>query len=99
MLDDRPNSKADVLWDAASQKLYVASHVFTTSAAATSSSSDWGRLYRYSYNAGAKTYALDAGFPVNITRGRRNADHCQRRHGPTLGVLCGRQQGDGQPQP
>ncbi|MEZ4713574.1 MAG: DNRLRE domain-containing protein [Caldilineaceae bacterium] len=70
VLDDRPSSKADVLWDAASQKLYVASHVFTTSGAATSSSGDWGRLYRYSYNAGSKTYALDAGFPVNITRGK-----------------------------
>ncbi|MCB0085416.1 MAG: PKD domain-containing protein, partial [Caldilineaceae bacterium] len=70
VLDDRPSSKADVLWDAASQKLYVVSHVFTTSGASTSSSSDWGRLYRYSYNAGNKTYVLDAGFPVNITRGK-----------------------------
>ncbi|MCB9157720.1 MAG: PKD domain-containing protein [Caldilineaceae bacterium] len=70
VLDDRPSSKADVLWDAASQKLYVVSHVFTTSGASTSSSSDWGRLYRYSYNAGNKTYVLDSGFPVNVTRGK-----------------------------
>jgi PKD repeat protein len=68
LLDDRPTSKADTLWDAANKKLYVASHVFTTSAAPTSTQSNWGRLYRYSYNAG--NYTLDTGFPVTVSKGR-----------------------------
>jgi PKD repeat protein len=68
LLDDRPTSKADTLWDAANKKLYVASHVFTTSAAPTSTQSNWGRLYRYSYNAGI--YTLDTGFPVTVSKGK-----------------------------
>jgi hypothetical protein len=67
-LDNRPTTKADTLWDG--QKLYVASHVFSSSGSATSSSSQWGRLYRYSYSTATKTYSLDAGFPVNVTRGK-----------------------------
>jgi hypothetical protein len=47
-LDNRPNTKADVLWDAADQKLYVVSHVFTNNGQPSSSASTWGRLYRYS---------------------------------------------------
>src|SRR4029450_8112318 len=66
-IDDRPTTKGDALWDNAHNKLYVASHVFTTSGAPTSSSSSWGRLYRYSYDSTAKTYTLDSGFPVNVT--------------------------------
>jgi hypothetical protein len=67
-LDNRPTTKADTLWDG--QKLYVASHVFSSSGSASSSSSQWGRLYRYSYNSTTDTYSLDAGFPVNVTRGK-----------------------------
>lgn len=70
MLDDREGSKADVLWDSTAQKLYVASHAFSTTGAASTSQNDWGRLYRYSYNTGTKTYSLDAGFPVHVTRGK-----------------------------
>ena len=68
LLDDRSASKADTLWDG--QKLYVASHIFTTSGAASSSPSQWGRLYRYSYNSATRTYSLDTGFPVTVTQGR-----------------------------
>jgi hypothetical protein len=67
-LDDRGSSKADTLWDG--QKLYVASHTFTTSGEPSSSPSQWGRLYRYSYNTTSNTYSLDAGFPVDVTQGR-----------------------------
>jgi hypothetical protein len=67
-LDNRPDSAADTLWDG--QKLYVASHIFTTSGSPTSNASQWGRLYRYSYNPVTKTYSLDSGFPVDVTRGR-----------------------------
>lgn len=68
-LDPRPGSRADVLWDAASQKLYVVSHVFTTNAASTTDREEWGRLYRYSYTSASDTYSLDTGFPVDVTRG------------------------------
>jgi hypothetical protein len=66
-LDDRPSSKADALWDG--QKLYIVSHPFSTSGSPTSSPSLWARLYRYSYDVASKTYRLDNGFPVPVTRG------------------------------
>lgn len=71
VLDDRTGSKADVLWEQANQKLYVASHIFSSDGRATPSS--WGRLLRYSYSSASKTYTLDAGFPVDITRGSAEA--------------------------
>lgn len=70
-VDSRSSSRADVLWDEANRKLYVSSHVSTSSASATTDPSTWGRLYRYSYSNG--TYSLDSGFPVNITRGKAEA--------------------------
>jgi trimeric autotransporter adhesin len=65
-LDDRPSTRADVLWDAAAGKLYVASHRFSESPA----SGYPARLYRYSYNASTDTYTRDAGFPVTINNFR-----------------------------
>ncbi|HEX8854981.1 MAG TPA: hypothetical protein VF752_05220 [Thermoleophilaceae bacterium] len=64
-IDKRASSRADALWDAGSKKLYVASHVYTTSGTATTSGSA-GRLYRYSYDAAGDRYALDPGFPVTV---------------------------------
>ena len=61
VLDPRPISKADCLWDSASGKLYVASGGMNTH--------DDGRLFRYSYSSASKTYSLDAGFPVTIRTG------------------------------
>ena len=84
MLDDRPTTKADTLWDAAKQKLYVASHVFTTSAAPTSTQSNWGRLYRYSYSAGS--YSLDPGFPVTVSKGKSEAMVLAKAFNGTLWV-------------
>jgi hypothetical protein len=72
-LDDRRGSKADALWDDATQKLFVASHQFTSTGMPTSTRSDWGRLYRYSYDSASKAYSLDAGFPVTVTRGTEEA--------------------------
>ncbi|MGH8901931.1 MAG: DUF7594 domain-containing protein [Egibacteraceae bacterium] len=60
VLDDRPDSRADVLWDGS--KLLVASHVFSESPTSGTPS----RLYRYSYNSVNKKYTLDAGFPTRI---------------------------------
>ena len=70
VLDDRGASKADVLWEEATQTLYVASHIFTTLAEPTPAEDLWGRLYRYRYNAADQTYVLDPGFPVAITHGK-----------------------------
>ena len=67
-LDDRENSKADVLWDG--QKLYVVSHIQTVNGQPRLSPSEWGRLYRYSYDTTTRTYTRDAGFPVDVTRGK-----------------------------
>jgi hypothetical protein len=69
-LDTRPTAKADVLWDDGAQRLYVVSHVYSESASSSSSQSLWGKLFRYSYSPATKTYSLDAGFPVDVTRGR-----------------------------
>ena len=66
-IDPRDSTRADALWDAASSKLYVASHVFTTSGGSTSSGNA-GRLYRYSYSGG--TYTLDRASPSRSTRRR-----------------------------
>lgn len=70
-IDDRPNTKADVLWDG--QKLYVASHYFsgTNSGVTTSDPAQWTRLYRYSYAGGA--YTLDANFPTFINNATAEA--------------------------
>jgi trimeric autotransporter adhesin len=62
VLDNRASSRADTLWDASTNKLYVASHIFSTG----SSSGSPARLYRYSYNAETDSYSLDSGFPVQI---------------------------------
>jgi trimeric autotransporter adhesin len=67
-VDTRTSSRADVLWDAGSSHLYVASHYFkdaghgATAPAITSGTG--ARLYRYTYANGA--YTLDAGYPADI---------------------------------
>ncbi len=69
-LDDRRDSRADILWDAATNKLYVVSHVFDVNSSQVSGSGNWGRLYRYSYDAAAQTYSQDIGFPVTVNEDR-----------------------------
>ena len=64
LIDDRDDSLADVLWDAATQKLYVASHIYSLNAGQLAAAAERSRLYRYTYSAATKTYTLDAGFPV-----------------------------------
>lgn len=61
VLDRRRSSRADVLADGS--RLYVASHVYTTSPAAGTPS----YLYRLSYDSSARKYLMDAGFPVAIS--------------------------------
>jgi hypothetical protein len=67
-IDDRSDSRADMLWDG--QHLYGVSHIFAKNAGQPAPPSERGRLYRYSYDAGAQTYSLDAGFPVEVTGGK-----------------------------
>ena len=69
-VDDRPQSIADALWDQASGKLYIVSNLHVNTAAPNSSPSNWGRLYRYSYNSGTQSYVQDVGFPVTVTKGK-----------------------------
>jgi hypothetical protein len=68
VVDTRSKTRSDVLSDGT--RLYIASHVYSGSGAPSTKSSDWGRLYRFTYNAGTKTYTLDSGFPVNVTGGK-----------------------------
>jgi PKD repeat protein len=68
-LDPRNNANADVLWHAASRKLYVASHVFSQAGTAAAPSQA-GRLYRYSYDPATRAYTLDSGFPVLVNGAR-----------------------------
>ncbi len=68
VLDDRNTSKADVLWDNATQKLYVASHIYSATGTTTIDSAKVGRLYRYSYDPATKTYTKDVGFPAVINQ-------------------------------
>jgi hypothetical protein len=63
--DTRRNANSDVLWHAASRKLYVVSHVFSEVGASTPPAQS-GALYRYSYDPGTKQYTLDQGYPVVI---------------------------------
>jgi hypothetical protein len=62
-VDDRPNTRADVLWDG--KYLYVASNVVAPSASANSTGKP-ARLYRFQYNRIKHKYVLDKGFPVSI---------------------------------
>lgn len=71
-LDDRPMSRADVLWDAATNKLYVVSHIFTL-LGAPAPAGQRGELFRYSYDLINHTYTLDSGFPVEVNQGASEA--------------------------
>ena len=62
-IDDRHSTKGDALWDG--EHLYVASHIFTTSAGPTVPVNS-ARLYRFSYNSVSKTYTPNIGFPILI---------------------------------
>ncbi|MFQ5737374.1 MAG: hypothetical protein ACE5JX_00040 [Acidobacteriota bacterium] len=69
-VDDRSNSLADALWEGTTQKLYIVSHVFTKNAQPSTSPSQWGRLYRFSYQSMTRSYGLDTGFPIEVTGGK-----------------------------
>jgi hypothetical protein len=62
-IDDRASTRADALWDGT--HLYVASNVLAESSSVNVAGKP-ARLYRYSYDTGARTFTLDSGFPVAI---------------------------------
>jgi len=72
--DPLASTRADVLWDAAAGKLYIASHKLSAAAETThqpdipdpSPSTRPPELWRYSYDAAADRYVPDPGFPVKI---------------------------------
>ncbi|CAN5754779.1 hypothetical protein BH10CHL1_BH10CHL1_39550 [soil metagenome] len=70
-VDDRNASRADALWDG--QQLYVVSPIFADNSGQAAPAGQRGELYRYSYNAGAKSYSLDSGYPVEVTLGKSEA--------------------------
>jgi hypothetical protein len=67
-VDNRSKSRVDVGWDGT--RLYVASHIYAGTGATATKDSDRGRLYRFSYNAGTKTYSLDSGFPALVNNAK-----------------------------
>ena len=73
VLDDRSDTKADIIWDASANKLYVASHVAKDNPSEVSNSANWARIYRYSYDATTQTYTLDSGFPVTVNKDKTAA--------------------------
>jgi len=64
-VDDRNTTLSDALWDG--QKLYIVSHV-------VSESSDPSRLYRYSYDAGTKSYSYDFPSPYYVEINNRGSE-------------------------
>ncbi|MDQ4075362.1 MAG: hypothetical protein M3220_03855 [Chloroflexota bacterium] len=58
-LDSRATSRADTLWDEATQKLYLVSHKVAEGGVVSKDDGDWGRFYRYSYDASTDTYLVD----------------------------------------
>jgi Bacterial Ig-like domain/Bacterial Ig domain len=65
-IDERSSSFADTLWDGS--KLYIVTGVSDQSLSCSPSTSGDNsiRILRFSYNASAKTYSLDTGYPVTL---------------------------------
>jgi PKD repeat protein len=64
VVDTRGSTRGDALWDGT--HLYIASHDMASDSSHNTANRP-ARLYRFSYNSGAKTYSLDTGFPATIT--------------------------------
>ncbi|MFE9201459.1 hypothetical protein [Micromonospora sp. NPDC007230] len=64
MVDNRPKTRSDALWDGT--RLYISSHVRAGSSADATAGNP-ARLYRFSYHAATKTYTRDTGFPAQIS--------------------------------
>ncbi|MFF2345067.1 hypothetical protein [Pseudarthrobacter sp. NPDC058119] len=74
MVDGRLTARGDALWDAAAGKLYVVSGTTVRSEwnsppSQQAVASGSAELHRFRYDALAKTYSEDAGFPLTLHRG------------------------------
>jgi hypothetical protein len=63
VVDNRPKTRSDALWDGT--RLYLSSHVRASSSSGAASGNPT-RLYRFSYDPATKTYTRDTGFPAQI---------------------------------
>jgi PKD repeat protein len=70
--DTRRNANSDVLWHAASRKLYIGSHIFSEVGASTPPAQS-AALYRFSYDPSTRRYTLDQGYPVVINGAKMQA--------------------------
>ncbi|MEZ4731281.1 MAG: Calx-beta domain-containing protein [Caldilineaceae bacterium] len=70
MLDDRPNTKADVLWDGAANKLYVASPSPLNRMGKNRPTRPIGNGFTATPTMLQQTYTLDSGFPTTVNRDR-----------------------------
>ncbi len=70
IVDTRADAKVDTMWDESAGKLYVTSHIYTERGARVNTPDNWGRLYRFSYDASTRTYTLDSGFPVTVNENK-----------------------------
>ena len=63
LIDERPLTRGDTLWDGT--HLYIATNVLAASSTENVAGQP-ARLFRYSYDGGQKTFSLDTGFPVDV---------------------------------
>ncbi len=71
LVDAKARARFDALWDASLQKLYVTSHIYTHNPDPEPiDPQNWGRVYRFNYEAASETYHLDSGFPVAVNQDR-----------------------------
>lgn len=68
--DGLVSTRFDSLWDENEGKLYLTSYMRLSNPSRVNTDEKRGKLYRYSYDANANTYSLDAGFPVTINTDR-----------------------------
>jgi hypothetical protein len=54
--DSRVNAKCDILWDQTVQKLYLVSHIYTSSGTGGQTSSQSAKFWRYGYDSITQTY-------------------------------------------
>jgi hypothetical protein len=71
LVDDRITgsaARADVLWDEAAGKLYIATHRKQDNASRVNQEVNWARLMVYSYDDATTSWTLDNGYPVTINQ-------------------------------
>jgi len=65
-IDTRAATRADVLFDRSTNKLYVASHVWSSASGGSTSAANGAKLWRYTFDPATDRYTLDGGYPAQI---------------------------------